>query len=94
MKRQELTALLLTVSMVLASCGGTAAQSGGTPPANSAEAVQASSAEAAQVNSAEAEQEASDQGADEPATGGNTAEETTVAGKQRGRRSHRLREPQ
>ena len=79
MKRQELTALLLTVSMVLASCGGTAAQSGGTPPANSAEAVQASSAEAAQVNSAEAEQEASDQGADEPATGGNTAEETTVA---------------
>ena len=65
--------------MVLASCGGTAAQSGGTPPANSAEAVQGSSAEAAQVNSAEAEQEASDQGADEPATGGNTAEETTVA---------------
>ena len=63
MKRQELIALLLTISMALASCGGTAAQ-GGTPPAD-----------AAQVNSAEAEQEASDQDAGEDVVGEDTAAE-------------------
>ena len=39
MKRHKLTAFLLTISVALAGCGGTAAQ-GGAAPEDSAQAVQ------------------------------------------------------
>ena len=57
MKRQELTALLLTVSVALAGCGGTAVQGGAATEA------------AAQVSSAETAQESPAKETDETANG-------------------------
>lgn len=86
MKRQELTALLLTISVALTGCGGTAAQ-GGAAPADSAQAdsAQEISAETAQddpagtadAGAAEAETAGSGEAGEEGTAGGGAAGEIT-----------------